>query len=1405
MDPVRPAQRLERPPPPRSPERRNYGGDEDEEDDDESGVSTTQDSESLSQHFRAFAWPFAALGPSPGVSPTASMRRGVSPLASDQRTCVSGSSLTAWSGANVVCNYSHHHHNNVNANANGGGGSGGSGGALVSSGWAKDRGLETFDKLRATPRSAGAVASRTTLSPSTKPGQRPGSTTAAITTATTTDAAAVPKSGAVAGRAGGCELTAENLDRLRDAQSRAGGVPVAQWTAIAQATAVPSPPCVDLERVHTNNRATPVTGVATRVSRAAALSKQQPLPARRPRGVDPPRPAADAATTSPSSAVTKEQGVGATTATAASPSSSPRGALARPDDGHEGPLSPPAEVEERHRRNGGPSGPATAAAAVTAHASPLTVEAPSAAPTAAPSTTATSSTRATAKRLRRESARTRYQGQVLPLEACTETAADESDSSPNRDRAPPLTTWPGTATTPSAGTHVSLPRGARATPAAAAIEHPVGGDAAQAARRRSAAAHSGTLPPSAYAAGPGTTVGDAAAAAEAAATTSPNTAPTPATPTQPTASPGVAAPPLLPVYSAPPAERGWSGTPGATAADAVPTRSAAGPPSTPSTPRIAAQGAAPLRTSSSAATSSRPPLLSNTAIGAPSAVLEAALTAAGEPAHTAPTSSGPPTHLSTKATPHTVQQQVRPAVIISRTGAIEAAAAAAAAPRKLQTVVTVTAPPVTSDPLASGETPTLRRESSRHSCTSTTTSKRSVSHDAYVPFALEGLPSTASTQPPGSQVRTPTGGGGGGGGGGAQRGHLAMSSRTSSVTASSERRARPGGHADSASSSVSSQSVPFSTSEVGPPAPAPPAPATVCSSVTAPSSNGGSTSPPASLSMDGRAGGARPHSDVLRCVAPAINHTAAAAVASVAIPAAPPSALTATRTPRGTSAEKHVAQASSSAAEAASVAAAPRGEGHDGGASPVQAATRLRRTPVPGRLPHNNTGGRLPLRDLRTTQPPPPPLSLPQHLHTASGDSTAAAATTSEERGGAKLTTSDRPRALAPLDAGAAATPHVTEAGAASASPLNSGTGSGGRGRETVLKERRATAAVLPSTDGAGGDGTGTPAAARALPGRIRPRSHSLPAGALVNATAAVTSTTAAGAGAGAGGGGGGGVAGPPHLTSSAASPSADGVRRDLTRGTAQPQSQPHRPSAAPQRSNLGGGAAVTERPQRLLHSPPIRQCNHFGSPHYHSDRMYIAPAAAGGGQAPGLLLPPSTRATSGPGGAGERGAEPRPTRLPSLQPSLTPTAPNTTTAAAAAAAANNMGWLNSPNEAGALSVRSGGGGGGGGDNARVSAARRKTVSVIRDCSSARSRSSTSANGSCSSLPGDHNTSEDRRLSARGRLVTLQSPEDAGENGTDDSQERSGRSQTRKVPPIHRRRSTDMCLPEEDGAGEHHG
>ncbi|AYU76399.1 hypothetical protein, unknown function [Leishmania donovani] len=769
MEPIRPAQRLERPPlPPLSPQRHDDIDDEDEE--DESDVSTELESEMLSQHFKSLPWPFPAVNVPLGISPSASMRRGVSPLASDQQTCMSGSSLTAWSGAQVVC----------------GGGAG--------TAWASGLGLNKFDKLRVSPRSGVSGASPRAGSGAASKGLATPTAVARPVTTTTAETTA-PIATVTSSK---CELTSENLDRLRETRAMSDALPVAHWKASTQTTRVSPPAVIAVSRARSDCAA---GAGGTRMTRAAALLKQQPVLARQPRQrsannsgaralADVPARASSTATAAKcdngfnTSGDGPREGQGATVG--ATPTTSSTSPLAVAQGCEPSPLDEPTTLraEEKDDSNGCRGTASGAGAAVT-----TAIQLPSAAsPLARASSPRISHSRrkrdnvpSPLKRQRLASAKNRYQGQILLLEDCTETSGDATSPFSVRERAPRSATPAGainaglhtcatSSVVPATRATLSTPSDTKKSVPGAISPCMTSGRGVQASRRISVtapAAHSGTLsppsiPPFEKEAGQGSSEAvrgtnqlpsfglskeenDQAAADidDSRASCSTHTMPPENARQHIVHLPR--SPQTRPAVPTPVSEKAGRDEHGADL------RSVDQRDDEAEEPEERGEGALPtpvhthqatsLLTSTSTTTFSRPPLLSLTAIGVTS-ITSGVLRSVTQ---TSPRLSAV---LQRITLPHQPQQQVRPAVIISSAGMTELPPS-----RTPLTAVTTASPGNTGDSHIS-VSQASRLDSSRRSTVRTGTMRHSTSCDTRMPSSADCLPSVGSTQPPLS-VRTP--------------------------------------------------------------------------------------------------------------------------------------------------------------------------------------------------------------------------------------------------------------------------------------------------------------------------------------------------------------------------------------------------------------------------------------------------------------------------------------------------------------------------------------------------------------------------------------------------------------------------------------------------------------------------
>ncbi|KAG5485807.1 hypothetical protein LSCM1_07220 [Leishmania martiniquensis] len=1341
MEPVRPAQRLERLPEPH-----------DEEEEDESDVSTEVESEVLSQQFRSLPWPFPAVSLSVGISPSASMRRGISPLASDQQTCMSASSLTAWSGAQVVY----------------GGGTG--------TAWASGLGLNKFEKLRVSPRS-GAAATNKGLTTTTAPtaAMRP---ITAMTTATTALATTVTSLQ--------CELTAENLDRLRETRALLDELPVGPRKENTQRTKASPPAVIAVSRARSNCAA---GAGGTRVSRAAALSKQQPLPTWQSgqRGVNysgahaladlqsrPPTTTTAAAETGALDGGTDGPREKQRTTAGATPTvtSTPPLAVAQCTRGQrvDEPLTLRAEREDDNDGRRGAAGEA-GATPVTLPQRSSAATTLTGAPARAPRASCKGgSGRALAKRQHLSTSKTRYQGQILQLEDCTETEAPATVSSPSRERAPTVAT-PADATTAGTATSAAgdvspAPRaplasasvGSKKSSQASVSQEVTSGRGVQAARRipvAGLATHNGTLSSSSTSpmgrevdqdgseavrretqsssAGLAKEENDQAASSIDDSLTSCSVhtiSPENARQLVVRARGSLETHPVVhtSVSEKASCDRRRSDIRGVDEGEgeAVEREKSCEGLLCGAPPTLAPthQGRS-LLTSSSAVASSRPPLLSLTAIGVASAtsgVFRSAM-------QTSPRLSAA---LPRITLPHQPQQLVSPAVLLSA-GTTEAPPS-----RKPVTAVTVASPSSTGDWQMS-VSQASRADPSRRSAARTGASKASSSCDTHIPSSVDCLPSVGSTQPPLS-VRTPDGGGG-------LRWRLTTSSRTSSAGASDQR--VHGGHPRS-TDSVSSDSTPPMLHEVW-------APAAVAdeSGAMMPPSRSKLKLPESLLSLDGQARAARPNSDHLdRSDTAAASSSAATLIPAVLAPALMPGA----GDRRSDNADKLQTRAPAPAAVALATPS-PSGIGTSGDekgkGSAVQAATRVRRAPAPGRKWSGED--RINLAGRRSLQPV---------LHGS------ATSTSPKESGMMACAVRDRPRALAPLD-GRVRQP-LSQATPAAGSGTN-GVGLTARtepaglpgaaaaalhkcnaeqmpdmwqqtlSRAPPLADRRSTTVIVPSPgiDGAG-DGL-LAAAARECSGNILSRSHSLPTGAL------------------------------PSAGGSAAQPSTDplppekGSARLDQGATRQPH---HQPELLPRAAADGGLPHAESR--GALDSPPTVYSDHLTS---HALQPPAVHTAVGGEVHGQLSLPPSVRVAGDPACDVGKGRGHLPERLPALGLS-------------SSRAAVNPARSSSPKDTDAID--------GHGDPSRVPVARRTTVAAIRESPLARSRSGTSSNGSGSGTAGNqhprHPQHHDRLIMPPGSATSSDSSQ---RDEVEEGPERPKCMQARKVPPPRRRRCADVGIPEE--------
>lgn len=1034
MEPIRPAQRLERPPlPPLSPQRHDGIDEEDEE--DESDVSTELESEVLSQHFKSLPWPFPAVNVPLGISPSASMRRGVSPLASDQQTCMSGSSLTAWSGAQVIC----------------GGGAGAA--------WASGLGLNKFDKLRVSPRSgAGGASPRAGAGAAGKGLATPTAVARPVTT--TTSETTAPIATVTLSKS---ELTSENLDRLRETRAMSDALPVAHWKASTQTARVSPPAVIAVSRARSDCAA---GAGGTRMTRAAALLKQQPVLARQPRQrsansggaraiADVPARASPTATGAKcdnglnTSGDGPREGQGATVG--GTPTTSSTSPLAVAQGGEHSHLDEPTTLraEEKNDNNGCRGATSGAGAAVATD----TQLPPAASPLARASSPRISHTRrkrdnvpSPLKRQRLASAKNRYQGQILLLEDCTETSGDATSPWPVRQRAPRSVT-PAGAT--NAGAHTcatsSVVPATRATLSTSSDTKKsvpgtispcmTSGRGVQVARRISVtapAAHSGMLSPPSISPfekeagqesseavrgtnhlpsfGLSKEENDQAAADidDSRASCSTHTM-SPENARQHVVHPP-RSPQTCPGVPTPISEKAGRDGHGADLRsvdqreDEAEERGKRGDGALP-TP-VHTYQATSLLTSTSTTTFSRPPLLSLTAIGVTSAT-------SGVLRSVTQTSPRRSAALQRITLPHQPQQQVRPAVIISSASTTELPPS-----RTPLTAVTTTSPGNTGDSHIS-VSQASRLDSSRRSTVRTGTMRHSTSCDTRMPSSADCLPSVGSTQPPLS-VRTPDGDG-------ALRWRLTTSSRTSSAGAS-DQRARSG-RAQS-TESISYDSTPSLLHEA-----CTPAAAVAHSSAPVPSSHSGSKPPATFFSLEGQTGTTRLNGNH---VGSSSNTAATPTNPTTIVPAVPaPATASSVRARRTYNADKQQTEASGPAAvelATPSPATIAAGSERSGRGSSVQAATRVRRTPAPGR--QLSGGDRINLAHLRASQP----------LHLGSATSTSLEVSSTVARA-----PRDRPGTLTPLD------------GCVGHSPLQA-TGAAGSGTAAAMLPMKAGASVPLNT-----------------------------------------------------------------------------------------------------------------------------------------------------------------------------------------------------------------------------------------------------------------------------------------------------------------------------------------------------
>ncbi|GET86209.1 hypothetical protein, unknown function [Leishmania tarentolae] len=965
MEPVRPAQRLERQPlPPLSPEAQHDIDEEDEE--DESDVSTEIESEVLSQQFKSLPWPFPAVNMSLGISPSASMRLGVSPLASDQQTCMSGSSLTAWSGAQVVC----------------GGGTG--------TAWASGLSLNKFDKLRMSPRSGSNAASpRTGAGAASKGLVTPTAATRPVTTTTTKTATST-----TTGTSLRCELTSENLDRLRETRGISEALPVAHWKASTQMTKVSPPAVIAVSRARSDCAA---GAGGTRMTRAAALLKQQPVLARQLRqcsapyggagalaDIPPcasPTPAAAKGDSDPQQRVDGPQGgQGATVRATPTTRSPPPLAVAQGEHSphHEAAAS---RMEKDDKSNTGRSTVSGADTAVRTSPQLPPTALPLARMSPRPSHAGRKreNVRSPVKRQHLASEKNRYQGQILLLEDCTETSDDAASPFPSRERGSGSVTPTGTTNagpnthathTVASATRVALSTslGAKNVPGATPT-CTSSGRGIQAARRISflaPTAHGGMLSSSS------TLPFDKEANQERSATVrqmnqvhsvdlakaeidqgAADVDDLRASCSTHTMSPENARQhvvhlpssrpthPVVPTHVSEKVGGDRHGTPPRSADQ----REESGNEESPLTHPMTS-----LLTSTSTATL-RPPLLSLTAIGVTSAT-------SGVFRSVTQTSPGLSAAAHRITMPHQPLPQVRPAVLIS------SAAATGSPPSRKPVTAVMTASPGNTGDSHSSVAQASRLETSRRSTIRTGTTRHNTSYDTRMRSSTDCLPSVGSTQPPLS-VRTPDGDG-------ALRWRLTTSSRTSSIGAS-DQRARSG--CAQSTESISCDSATLLLHE----ACAPTAVAQQCSA-TMRSFHSGLRPPTTFLSLDGQDGVATrisgshagsSHNTV------SMPTNATALVSKVHEPAAASSVRACRIYNAGNQQTGASGPAAVELATSSPVTVAAGGDGSGRGSS-MQSATRVRRTSAPGQ--QLNGGDRINLAHRRASQPVP----LRSATHTSS-------------------------------------------------------------------------------------------------------------------------------------------------------------------------------------------------------------------------------------------------------------------------------------------------------------------------------------------------------------------------------------------------------------------------------------
>ncbi|KAG5510827.1 hypothetical protein JKF63_07899 [Porcisia hertigi] len=1370
MEPVRPAQRLERPPLPYfTPGHHDDTDEEDEE--DESELSTGIDSEAVSQQFKSLPWPFSASGLSRGISPCASMRRGtVSPSVGEQQICMSGSSLTVWSGAHVL--------------------HGGSGGAV----WSPSLGLNRVDKLRASPRTATSAGPKV-------PGTFTNATPTVVARPVTSMGVATTSSMTTA--SSHCELTPQNLDRMRRTEAVSDDFPVAAWRARAkaqEAAEVSPPAAIAVSRACGGF----VAGAGgSRVSRAAALLKQQPLrtPQQRQRVATSSGPPAPTSPLARAEAVTPAEGdksdltkrvhgrrAGHDAAAGVTSMMDSTPLLAVPHGTHS---LPDGRTERSPAKDGGGDGRdgATSEAGATA-AKPLPFSAvagrlPEASSGASRAPNERKNVRAPVRRQQSTSGRTRHQGEILVLEDCTEIVTQTTASLPPKARSPTGSASAGATTTghtplgspsvtpTSVVSHASVSAGTKNSLPRESSRGMTSGRMVEAAKRIPAAvlgAQSGArLPPSSppplkreageersealCKASPSPSAGltrkekdravagiDGSLAGCNARAISPRYVRQNIThmPTAPQAHPDV------PTPGSEQASHGWQG---AELTSVDPHGAEAGrreriDDGAPPTPGVTPQGKSSMRRS--AATSSRPPFLSSTAVGmasATSGVFRSATEASPRPSAV----------VQRLAMPHHPQQQVRPAVIISSIGTTKPLSS-----QKLSTVAAVTSPRNMCDThLKVTQAP--RPDSSRCTAVATEAAKRCSSCSMRMPSSVDCLPSLGSTQPPLS-LRTTNGSC-------RLRWQLTASSRTSSADVSDANAHNGCAHSSDSASSASTRSLQHeacspalrgehntalgSSSRLGPKGPA------GCYSL-------GGRSGANWLSSNHAGGSSSSNSNVI------VPPTAA----TISVPAAPsPTTAAVARARREDCTDKQQGKPSALAPVAlatSSPTSVSAGGCESGGDSSVHATSRVRRAPPLGGSPGN--GDRIRLAERRVSQP---------------AGLVRAALTPSKESGVVTRAVRGRSPSLEPLgrfvgqvtfqaagSAGIGTDATRSSVKADASGPLKTGalvprvgSAEGMQGvwqvmhsRARMLADRRSMAVVFLGPGSEGVPSSGVQAAGSTVsPSRNRPRSYSLPAGALPNA---------------------GDI--PAQPSNNSASPMKGIVRRDQEVARPLHQQRSHRPESFPGTiDDSGDESSQGGKLHGFLHGPPVVCSTNLNS---NAGAAPGANTAAGTGHSPGKLVqPPSLRAVDDPGSRLAKGSGRPLERLPTSGSS-----PTTETA-------TNPACLNSPNDTSMTEGHS--------DESPVPAVRQKTVAAIPEGDAAGSWSSTSSEERGSNTANYRQPDPHHRHSLMVRPDKVASHDRSQHRGFGVDHERASRVPTRKVPLSRRRRSTDVSLPDGEGAG----